>query len=195
MKLLSKKISYKIILTFFVVFYIFSKNDFHYSKYYIGKFTTYLFQKEYDYSTYYQFKVPKDWFYLSSKDGYNIFLGPTWNKEKKFTVIKVFTDMEKLRHNYQHFNLKYCTNLDTIIEVENMTSVTSDKIKILKSPAKIIFCNNSENNDSYVSYENAVALTHMVLKPYESKYHDKYVKIFQNIDYKISIDEIPKWAK
>ncbi len=195
MKVLSKSLFYKIPLVLFIGYYIFSEDKFHTSKYYIGKFATMFFQKKYDYSAYYQFKVPEDWFFLSSKDGYNVFLGPTWNDEEKLTVIQVFTDMEKVRNNYQYFNSDYCTDIDEIFETDNSGVVTSDELKTFKSSAKIIFCKNSENNDSYVSYENAGVLTHIVVKPYELKYHDQYVEIFKNIDYKISIDEIPEWTK
>lgn len=174
-------------------------DDFFPSKYFILHTVTSLFQKEYKYSAYYQYKVPKEWIEINNDDKYDLFIGPTYNQEKKFTVIQVFTDFNEVKNMFRYFDPKYCKKIDKVVTINNDLDFYWDNqsetiIEPVEASANIIFCNSDENNNSYISYENAAAITHIVIKPYDSRYREEYIKLFSNIDYKVIEIEIPKWT-
>ena len=148
------------------------------------------FQKEYERSTYYNFKVPKEWVKVDDKDEYKHFLGPVWTDSKVPTKIQVITNYEKLVHYMNYFDPLSCKHLIES-DINNSVSVKAKNyVNNVTLPAKIYFC---EDKESYVSYANEGTMTFSIIKPYSHDYKDKYVKLFKEIDDIILEDEIPDW--
>ena len=164
-------------------------------KYQIFNFITSFIQEKYEKSHYFQFKVPNEWFVVRRDDDYTSFIGPVWSDDKKLTSIKVFTNHDNLELYINYFNIENCKDMDSIVQIQNSILFKTETNRIIDSEGKIIFCNSDDNNESYLSYSNKLAITTILIKPYSKDYKEKYIELFKNIDFIISADKIPNWIK
>lgn len=151
------------------------------------------FQNDYYSSTYYKFKVPDEWFFIRKDDDSSTFIGSTWNDKEEYTSAIVFTDFDKLEKYIHYFSKGNCKNIDANTKVKNTLLIKSKVEKSIESDGEIIFCNSDDRNNSYVAYSNRGAITTILVQPYSKKYQEQYIKLFENIDYIILEDQIPKW--
>jgi len=179
-----------IIFIFGIFFYIYTDD---YVKHKIVNNIVSPLQNKYESSSYYKFKVPKEWFLIRRDDDYTSFIGPTWSDNKKLTNVIVFTNFDNLEKYIHFFTIENCKDIDFHTHIKNTILIKSKEEKSIESDGEIIFCNSDDENNSYIAYSNKVAITTMLVKPYSKKYKNSYIKLFENIDYIMLEDKIPKW--
>lgn len=188
-----KYLSTIVTVLFFSLSFLFLLDGLGREKYYVYKLFMSPFQKEYEKSTYYEFKVPDEWILANQEEDYNTYIGPAWNNENTTSYINVFINYNNFEHYIHWFDESSCQEVDDIVEIINVALLRPSQNSV-NVPSKIIFCNKNDNNRSYVAYLSHGAITYIHVESYDRLYKDKYIDLFQKIEYIIDEVKTPKWA-
>jgi hypothetical protein len=160
-------------------------------------FNTFLgtFQNKYEKSSYYDFKVPREWILIRNKEDYLNFLSPVWNRNAEISSAIVFTNYDSFEDYVHWFDTSSCQQVDEVVSIFNKAKLLPSQ-NIIDIPSKIIFCNkDADKGHSYIAYLSHGAITYILVEPYDPKYKEKYIRLFKNIDYIIDEKKTPEWAK